>query len=50
MRRNALAALLLLAACGADWEPAFDATAPPGLFERVTIAPPDEALTQVVKL
>lgn len=45
MRRVALAALLLLAACGADWEPAFDETAPPGLFERVTIAPPDEALT-----
>lgn len=31
--------------CGGDWKPAFDEAAPANLFDDVTIADPDEALT-----
>jgi 2,4-didehydro-3-deoxy-L-rhamnonate hydrolase len=46
--RIALASLLLVlgaASCSSRWEPAFDEVAASGLFEKVDIAPPEEALT-----
>lgn len=43
--RGVAAALLLLAACGADWQPAYRDTAPAGHFDTLAIAAPDEALT-----
>ncbi len=37
--------LLLATACGSGFEPAFDESAPAGLFDEVAIADPDVALT-----
>ena len=36
-------ALLLLAACGADWQPAYRDTAPAGHFDTLAIAAPPRA-------
>jgi len=36
---------LLLGSCAFHWEPAFDESAPPGAFDDVVIAAPEDALT-----